>query len=80
MKYALPNTHNLIRGKSKLTDEDLKVIGKEITDYVRLETSKESILHSRLKLKGVSESQKPSRNNIADYNQHRIAVECQQRK
>lgn len=27
------------------------------------------------KLKGVSESRKPSRNNIADYNQHRIAVD-----
>lgn len=44
----LPETHSIIRGAKKLTDDELSIIGQEITDYVSQYGS--ASLKSKLKI------------------------------
>ena len=72
---TLPNTHNIIsKAHKELSSDELAAVGKEITAYVSAHGSANQ--KSRLRTRsGTNESRKPSRNNVADYNQHHIAVD-----
>lgn len=72
---TLPNTHHIIsKAHKELSSDELAAVGKEITAYVSAHGSANQ--KSRLRTRsGTNESRKPSRNNVADYNQHHIAVD-----